>query len=111
MARGEQRWLVAVFADQDRALATARASCRDGVTDTRAMRLGSSFDARSDSSGTTLAIPDTQSAREMLLRAEPLRIDVVGTDGHAIDTLAPQEGPAADQTETEHGRGTMRGPE
>jgi hypothetical protein len=37
--------------------------------------------------GTTLAVPDTEPARHVLLHAGSVRIDVVGSDGRPIDTL------------------------
>ena len=37
--------------------------------------------------GTTLAVPDTEPARHVLVRSDPVRIDVVASDGRPVDTL------------------------
>jgi hypothetical protein len=39
------------------------------------------------SAGTTLAVPDTEPARHVLLRAGSVRIDVIASDGRPVDTL------------------------
>jgi len=39
------------------------------------------------SAGTTLAVPDTEPARRVLLQARSVRVDVVGSDGRPVDTL------------------------
>jgi hypothetical protein len=39
------------------------------------------------SAGTTLAVPDTASARHVLVRSGSVRIDVVAADGRPVDTL------------------------
>ncbi|HTD50261.1 MAG TPA: hypothetical protein VK771_06665 [Acidimicrobiia bacterium] len=47
------------------------------------------------SAGTTLAVPDTEPARHVLVRAGSVRIDVVGPDGRPVDTLRAHASRAA----------------
>jgi hypothetical protein len=60
------------------------------------------------SAGTTLAVPDTQSARHVLLHAGAVRIDVVGAGGRPVDTLKAQRGRAASWRNARHPRRTRR---
>jgi hypothetical protein len=115
MVSDRQRWLVAVFEDESVARDAARKARQTGV-DPDVIRIGDPIDALTSfrgemreevnvvaasvspagttialplaaSAGTTLAVPDTDPARHVLLRAGSVRIDVVGSDGRPIDTL------------------------
>ena len=110
-----ERWLIAVFDGESIARDAARMTVRTG-SDPDRIRIGDPIDALTSfrgemreevnervahssgcgavvtlplaaSSGTTLAVPDTEMARHVLLRAGSIRIDVVGPDGRPIDTL------------------------
>jgi hypothetical protein len=119
-----RRWLIAVFDSESIARDAARMTSRLGA-DPEAIRIGDPIDALTSirgemreeandvaagpasgtgsvitlplaaSAGTTLAVPDTQSARHVLLRAGSVRIDVVGSNGRPIDTLTPRRRLAA----------------
>jgi len=88
--------LLAVFATDGRACEAARRVRNLGVDD-RDIRIGDSPRSRRPrrsrhaSNGTTLAVPDSEKARQVMLTAGSLRVEVVSPAGKPVETLASHE--------------------
>ena len=132
-----RRWLIAVFPDESAARAAAQTTSRLGA-DPAVIRIGDPIDALMSirgemregvntvvgapvgngttvitlplaaSAGTTLAVPDTESARHVLLHAGAVRIDVVGAGGRPVDTLKARRGRRTTRRDARHPRGARR---
>jgi hypothetical protein len=136
MMSDRKRWLIAVFTNESVARDAARRTLRTGA-DPEAIRIGDPLDALTSirgemreevngvvaapgsvgtvitlplaaSAGTTLAVPDTAPARDVLLRAGCIRIDVVGSDGRPIDTLRAHRRLPRARTIARHARPARR---
>ena len=132
-----RRWLIAVFAHESAARDAAHTATCFGA-DLALIRIGDPIDALMSirgemreglntvvgapagnaatvitlplaaSEGTTLAVPDTQSARHVLLHAGAVRIDVVGAGGRPVDTLKARRGRLTTRREARHPRRARR---
>jgi len=137
MVSDPRRWLIAVFESEPKARDVARLTMQFG-TAPEAIRVGDPLDALTSirgemregandvvmtstpkaapvialplaaSTGTTLAVPDSQYARHVLLHAGSVRVDVVGPDGRPIDTLRARRRRLATRHDARHPRRVRR---